>query len=451
MIRIPPATRFAVVVAAVCTIAACGVGGSGGLSPAAGPRPPARPATVAVSDANGATASLQCATRVRTLRMVASGPLTDSAKAAKAYMEKAHPGLTVDITSTATSYSQIVQQIGTDAAAGRSTDLAVAGLDLLATFVERLDAQEVSPRSLRASYDQRFTTLGSVGRQLFVVPQQVSVPVLLYNADMLAQAGVDPGSLKDTTGLLAAAEKIRQALPGVQPVDLPASDQFGQWFFNTIAGSKGANIQNAGGRPDFTSAAARDTASFLARVGGYGPQSNTPADAMVRFALNRKSAIVGASISSVVPGVQTIERQGRGAFPLGVAPLPVLPGGTQHPVAGGNGLVVLATDRCQNEMATELMMAMLAPDVVAAGATVLSYLPVDIEAANRLVSLYQRYPQVVPFNAMTDSVVHAPYWSGPRGGEVPVLASEAVARIMAGANPTATLTELQKQAEALIM
>ncbi|AEH11345.1 extracellular solute-binding protein family 1 [Candidatus Protofrankia datiscae] len=422
--------------------------------PAARRRRPAsvRRAAVAVTDANGATASLQCAMRVRTLRMIVSGPLADTAKAARAHMEKAHPGLTVDITSAATSYSQIVQQIGADAAAGRSTDLAVAGLDLLATFVERLDAQEVSPRSLRASYDQRFATLGTVGgRQLFVVPQQVSVPVLLYNADMLAQAGVDPRSLKDTTGLLAAAEKIKQALPGVQPVDLPTSDQFGQWFFNTIAGSKGASIQNAVGQPDFTSAAARDTASFLARVGGYGPQSNTPADAMVRFALNRKSAIVGASISSVVPGLQTIERQGKGAFPLGVAPLPVLPGGTQHPVASGNGLVMLATDRCQYEMATELMMAMLAPDMVAAGVTTLSYLPVDIEAANRLVSLYQRYPQVVPFNALIDSIVRAPYWSGPRGGEVPVLASEAVARIMMGANPTTTLTELQKQAEAFLM
>ncbi|WP_131768608.1 extracellular solute-binding protein [Candidatus Protofrankia californiensis] len=450
MIRIPPATRFAVA-AAVFTITACGVGGSNSPSSKSSLRPPARPATVAVDDANGATASIQCATKVKALRMIASGPLADTARVGKVRMEKAHPGLTVEITSTATTYSQIVQQIGANASIGHSTDLAVAGLDLLATFVQQLDAQELSPRSLRASYDQRFAALGKVGSQLFVVPQQVSVPVLLYNAEMLAQAGVDPASLKSTTGVLAAAEKIKKVLPGVQPIDLPTGDQFGQWFFNTIAGSKGANIQNAGGRPDFTSAAARDTASFLARVGSYGPQSNTPADAMVRFGFSRQSAIVGASISSVVPGLQAIERRSKGMFPLGVAPIPVLPGGTPHPVVGGNGLVVLATDRCQNEMATELMMSLFAPDVVAAGVKALSYLPVDTEAANQLVALYRQYPQVVPFNALIDSLARAPYWSGPRGGEVPILASEAVARIMLGADPVSTLTELQSQAETLVM
>ncbi len=431
------------------TVTACGAGGAHGRSAGSSLRPTVRPATAAVEEVDGAKASTQCAARVKTLRMTVSGPLNDAAKSGKAYMEKAHPGLTVEITSTATTYTQIVQQINADAAAGRRTDLAVAGFDLLPTFVQQLDAQEVSPRLLRASYDQRLTSLGKVGNELYAVPQQVSIPVLLYNADLLAKAGVDPASLKDTAGVLAAAEKIKATLPGVQPIDLPTGDQFGQWFLNTIAGSKGANISDAAGRPDFNSAPARDAAGFLAKVGSYGPQSKAPTDALVRFGLSRKTAMVGASINSVVPGLRAALAQGKGAFPLGVAPLPVLPGGAQHPVAGGNGLVVLATDRCQNEMATELMVSLLAPDVVAAGVEALSYLPVDLEAANRLVSLYKQYPQLVPFNGMIDSIVRAPYWAGVRGGEVPTVASDAVQRIMAGADAASTLAELQTQAENL--
>ncbi len=429
--------------------AACGAGGSGDPSVSPSLRPTARPATAAVDDINGALASAQCAAKVKTLRMTVSGPLNDTAKSGKAYMEKAHPGLTVEITSTATTYTQIVQQISADAAAGRNTDLAVAGFDLLPTFVQQLDAQELAPRLLRASYDQRFTVLGKVGKQLYTVPQQVSVPVLLYNSDMLAKAGVDPKSLTDTVGVIAAADRIKAALPGVQPIDLPTGDQFGQWFLNTIAGSKGANIQNAEGRPNFTTDAARAAAGFLAKVGTYGPQSKTPTDALVRFGFGRQTAMTGASINSVVPGLRALEQQGKGSFPLGAVPIPVLPGGTQHPVAGGNGLVVLATDRCQNEMATELMVSLLAPDVVAAGVEAVSYLPVDVEAANRLVPLYQRFPQLVPFNAMVDSLVRAPYWAGARGGEVPTLASDAVQKIIMGADPVATLTELQSQAENL--
>ncbi len=441
--------RLLTLAAVVFMATACGVGGSSGPSVNSSLRPTARPATAAVDDVNGARASTQCATKVKTLRMTVSGPLNDTAKSGKAYMEKAHPGLTVEITSTATTYTQIVQQISADASAGRTTDLAVAGFDLLPTFVQQLDAQELAPRLLRASYDQRFTTLGKVGKQLYAVPQQVSVPVLLYNSDMLAKAGVDPKSLADTAGVIAAADKIKSALPSVQPIDLPTGDQFGQWFLNTIAGSKGANIQNAEGRPNFTTDAARAAAGFLAKVGSYGPQSKTPTDALVRFGLSKQTAIAGASINSVVPGLRGLEQQGKGAFPLGVAPIPVLPGGTQHPVAGGNGLVVLATDRCQNEMATELMVSLLAPDVVAAGVEALSYLPVDIEAANRLVPLYQQFPQLVPFNATVDSLVRAPYWTGTRGGEVPAFASDEVQKIMMGADPAATLTELQSQAENL--
>jgi multiple sugar transport system substrate-binding protein len=95
------------------------------------------------------------------------------------------------------------------------------------------------------------------------------------------------------------------------------------------------------------------------------------------------------------------------------------------------------------------MVSLLAPDVVAAGVEALSYLPVDMEAANQLVPLYQKFPQLVPFNAAVASLVRAPYWNGPRGGEVATLASDAVQKIMMGADPATTLAEVQRQAEDL--
>lgn len=444
-----PLPVLALAVGLAVAASACG-GGGGKPSIAESLRPTARAAVAGVDNVNGAKASPECAAKVKTLRMSSVGTLNDVAKSGKAYMEKAHPGLTVEISSSAPSYVALLQQISADRAAGRSVDVAVAGLDLLPTFATQLGAQELSPRLLRASYDQKFIKLGQVNGKQIGIPQQVSVPVLVYNADVLAKAGVDPKTLSTTTGVLAAAEKIKATGGGIQPIDLPAGEQFGQWYLSSLANSKGSPIQRADGKPALDTPAALAAAQFLAKAGSYGPQSDSPSQqGLLRFGIQKQTAMVAATVASLAGGLKFIRDQGAKGFKVGVVPFPTLPGGTQHPTAGGNALTVLSTDTCQREMATELVVSLLSPDVIAASTEALSYLPVDTQAVTELAPFYQEFPELVPFNTLGGSLIPAPAWQGARGGEVPKNVSDQVQRMMTGTDPAAALRTAQSEAQKL--
>ncbi|WP_397428668.1 extracellular solute-binding protein [Pseudofrankia sp. BMG5.37] len=428
--------------------AACGGGGGGSDTPDL--RPTARTAAAGVAGVNGATASPECASKVKTLTFYGVAALSDVAKSGKAYMEKAHPGLTVQLNSTAPNYVALVQQISADRAAGKQTDVAVAGFDLLPVFAKQLGAQTLSPNLLRSTYDQQFLKLGQVDGKQIGIPAQVSMPVLVYNADILAKAGVDPKTLTTTDGVLAAAEKIKASGGGVQPIDLPTGQQFGQWYLGSLAESKDTSIQKPDGSPNLTAPAVTEAAQFLAKVGSYGPQSDDPSqNGLLRFGIQKQTAMVGATVASLAAGLRFIRGQGANGFKAGAVPFPTLPGGTEHLTAGGNALTVLSTDKCQQEMATELLVSLLAPDVVAAGVESVSYLPVDTAAATQLASFYQEFPELVPFKNLAGSLTQAPAWPGTRGGEVPQAITDQVIRAMTGTDPTTAMRDAQTKATQL--
>lgn len=430
-------------------LAACGGGGGAGSSTPSLAAPTARQATASVDDVNGAKASPRCAAQVKTLRVATVGTLNDVTKSAKAFMEKRHPGLSVDVSSSASDYDALVSQISADKAAGRRTDLAVAGLDLLPVFARDLGAQPLSPRLLRASYDQQFVPLGRVGGTQYGIPQQVSVPVLMYDKTLLTKAGVDPATLTDTAGVLAAADKIKRAVPGVTALDLPTGQQFAYWFLNTLAGSKGTNVQDASGKPAFDTPATHDAMAFLRQATSYGPQSTDPTrQGLISFGL-KKSVMVGATSAAVAAVKGAVAGRGKDAFDVGVVPFPTLPGGTLRPVAGGNALVVLAADQCQKEMATEMLVSLLTPDVIAASTAAVSYLSVDNAATKQLAPLYAKYPDLAALNRLASRIVAPPSWGGARGGEVPQDGADAVVTVQKGADPAAILAKLQTTADEL--
>jgi multiple sugar transport system substrate-binding protein len=425
----------------VTITAACG-GGSKSSTPNL-TAPTARDAQVTVDDVNGAKASPECAAQVKNLRMVTFGNIGASSRNAKAYLEKAHPGLTVDLSSTATSYAEVVSQISADRAAGKQTDVAVAGFEFLPTFVKDLGAQELSPKLLRASYDQRFLPLGQFDGKQYGIPQQVSLPVLMYNENLLRKAGVDPATLNSTDGVLAAVDKLKQA--GVpRPIDL--STEFGYWFLDTLAHSQGTGLQGQNGQPAYNTPGAAQAMAFLATVGKTGPQSqNATTQGALTFGQQR-SALYGATVAAVGAARNLLANRGSQSFPVGVVPFPTLPGGQLTPVAGGNSLVILSAERCQREMATEAVVAMLSPDLLAAGIQATSYLAIDKKAQEILTDFYAKNPDLKALNDLAPKLVPPPTWSGARGSEIPQVTEDEVTAVYGGKDPTAALAELQTKA-----
>ncbi len=424
----------------VTVTAACGGGKSSTPNLTA---PTARDAQVTVDDVNGAKASPECAAQVKNLRIVTYGNIAASAAKAKEFLEKTHPGLTVDLSTTATSYAEVVSQISADRAAGRQTDVAVAGFEFLPTFVNDLGAQELSPKLLRASYDQRFLPLGQFNGKQYGIPQQVSMPVLMYNENLVRKAGIDPNTLRSTDGVLAAVAKLEQA--GVsRPIDL--STEFGYWFLDTLAHSRGTGLQGPNGQPAYNTPAAAEAMAFLAAVGKTGPQSqNATTQGALTFGQQR-SALYGATVAAVSAARNLLANRGDQSFPVGVVPFPTLPGGELTPVAGGNSLVVLSTERCQKEMATEAVVALLSPDLLAAGIQATSYLAIDKKAAEILTDFYAKNPDLKALNDLAPKLVPPPTWPGARGSEIPQVTEDQVTAVYGGKDPTAALAELQTKA-----
>lgn len=437
----PASLALVTALLAVLATAACGGGKSSNTPNVTAPT--ARDAQVTVDDVNGAKASPECAAKVKNLRIVTYGNVSGAAKNVKTYLEKAHPGLTVDLSSTATSYAEVVSQISADKAAGRQTDVAVAGYEFLTTFVNNLGAQELSPKLLRASYDQRFLPLGQLNGKQYGIPQQVSLPVIMYNKNLFAKAGVDPATLTTTDGWLAAIDKLKQA--GVQrPLDLPT--EFGYWFLDSLAHSQGTGLQGQDGKPAYNSPAAAQAMAFLAAVGKSGPQSqNATTQGALTFGLQR-SAAVGATVAAVGAARNLLASRGSQAFPVGVVPFPTLPGGKLAPVAGGNSLVVLSADRCQKEMATEAVVALLSPDNLAAGIQATSYLSIDKQTTQILSDFYAKNPDLKALNDLAPQLVPPPTWPGARGSEIPQVTEDEVTAVVGGKDPQAALADLQTKA-----
>nr|WP_163549096.1 extracellular solute-binding protein [Candidatus Frankia nodulisporulans] len=425
-------------------LTACGGGGSAGDG-----RPAGRSATPAVDDPAGARASAACAAQVRTLRLVTEDIYGDVARAGAAAMRRAHPGLTVDVVADAHDDPSLAAAIRADRAAGRGVDVAAAGLAMLPEMAGDLGAQPLSARSLRASYDQRALGLGTVAGRLVGIPTQLTTLALVYNQDLLERAGVDPKTLSDTDGVLAAAERIRATAGGIQPLDVITDGQQGQLLLATLANSRGIPLQDDVGRPTLTTAATREAAAFLARIGGYGPQPDLPILALARFGPRRQTAMLAMDLRALTGNLKIVAGDGARGPRIGMVPFPVLPGGTFRPVAQGSALSVLATDRCQREMATELVVTLLSPEFVADDTRASSSIPLDTAAVGALSAFYTTYPQLRVFLGTVGSLVRPPSWGGALGGQVAGALSGQVARLLRGADPTQSLAAAQTEAENL--
>jgi multiple sugar transport system substrate-binding protein len=266
---------------------------------------------------------------------------------------------------------------------------------------------------------------------------------MMYNENLLRKAGVDPASLRSTDGVLAAVDKLKQA--GVQrPIDL--STEFGYWFLDTMTHSRGAGLQGQNGQPAYDSPGAAEAMAFLAAVGKTGPQSqNATTQGALTFGQQR-SAIYGATVAAVGAARNLLANRGDQSFPVGVIPFPTLPGGQLTPVAGGNSLVVLSQDRCQKELATEAVVALLSPDLLAAGIQATSYLTIDKRAAEILVDFYAKNPDLKALNDLAPQLVPPPTWPGARGSEIPQVTEDEVQAVYGGKDPNAALAELQTKA-----
>lgn len=358
MSRIP--LLVAAVAAAALLLTACG---------STPPAPTAAGAKVADCNPAGVTISAEYAPQGDT-----------AAKLAKATIEKAHPGLTVNLTVSAdSSYDKLTQQIVSDIAAGRRPDVAMVGLGQIRFWVDQYKPQPIEQATLSPSYDTRFLSIGTVSGQVYVAPFQVSIPVLYTNTTLTKAAGVTTAPTT-TSALVADAQKIKAAT-GVAPVQLPR-DAIADWVAQAMIQSAGATFVNPDGTLGFDNAKGQQGLAVYEQLGAQKLQDPISfTDATTAF----NNGTLPYLLSTPANAAAT-QKAVNSKFEWTVTDMPVPDGGTASLPAGGNGWMVLSQDPCKAAYGAELIRDMLAPSVIATSSKTYSYVPVDKQAAAQLAA-----------------------------------------------------------------
>ncbi|WP_131787082.1 extracellular solute-binding protein [Protofrankia symbiont of Coriaria ruscifolia] len=356
-------TRYllAPLAAAVLLATACGNG--------SGAAPVATAANVADCDPRGVTITTTFAQQGK-----------EAAAAAKKALEAEHPGLTVQLNeSSGLGYDQLTQQVVADLAAGKETDVVMVGLGQVRFWVDRYQPQPINTAALKPTYDRRFLKIGEVDGKPYVVPFQVSAPVLFTNTDLATKAGITKAPATSSE-LLADARKVKQAT-GTAPVALPR-DAIADWVVQAYIQSAGATFVNPDGTAGFDTDTGRRALSLYSELGAQQLAAPISAqDATAQFAKGDLAYLVTSPAFAASMRTQVGDR-----FGWTVTDFPIPDGGHASLPAGGNGWLVLSHDACKAAFANEMISAMLDPTVIAASLRTFSYIPVDKQAAAELTA-----------------------------------------------------------------
>lgn len=310
---------------------------------------------------------------------------------AVANLQAEYPGLEISAAPQATtSYDDLTKTIVADIAVGKRPDLIMTGLGQLRFWTDTYDPTPIDTAALPATYKTQFLDAGTVDDTVYLAPAQISTPVLLVNQDALDAAGAgDAADITTFDDLVAAAEKVT-AETGAPSVSIPAVG-LADWFSQAFVQGSGESFVNEDGSAGFGSEKAVEALSVWTTLADKGLELGVAdQDAMAQFIGGNAAFLVytTSTIASIQNGIGD-------AFEWTAVDLPSVGGEGGALPAGGNGWIVLSDDECRAAFSNALVGELLSSEAVAgASGTSYSYIPVDTEAGEALLSSDAATPQL---------------------------------------------------------
>ncbi|RJT87236.1 extracellular solute-binding protein [Cryobacterium melibiosiphilum] len=303
------------------------------------------------------------------------------AELGKAALEEKYQGLTVDLRAApeGTSYDELTQQVVADIAAGSRPDVIMLGLDQLRFWVEKYSPQAIDTDSLRETYNRDYLDVGTVDGTTYVVPFQISVPVLYTNTTLTESAGIT--ELPTThSEVLENARTIQDETAVSAPIQIPR-DNIAWWLVQAFVGSGGGTFVNDDGTAGFDTEEGRAALEIYQTIGEEKLEEPVSwQDSISLFTQGNvayffATPAIGATVTSSVGD----------SFDWTISDMPIPDRGTAKLPAGGNGWMVLSDDACRAAFSNELIGTMLDPEVITTSSLANSYIPVDSAAQAELL------------------------------------------------------------------
>lgn len=412
-------------------------------SPTTEPQPTA---TAKPAPTEAPTEEAACSTEGVDLRIVYPGRLGPSVPVAVEATQAKYPGLNFTLSDTSSTYTDALQQVVADTAGGLKPDVVMASLAQVSFYVDNFAARPIDDSILSDTYTDRYLVAGTVDGELYAVPLQISIPLIIWNKAIFEQAGLDPESPPTTmTEMESYARQIHENVPDVTPTFLPTSIVY-DWIFQNMIQSAGGRVADENNRPAFNSEAGVEALTpwyvlnqdglglGIAGLDGFGAFH----EGQVGMAFSANSQI-GSHTNAIGD-----------KFEWGAAPMPVPENGSPRFAAGGNAWVVLSEDDCRAQFASEFIAASVTPETQAEFAQVTGYIPVDDQARELLADFYDENPNFAVGPNYTGELTPWVAFRGERAFEASETFRTMLESVASGTEPSEALATAEQEILAIL-
>lgn len=350
-------------------------------------------------------------------------------------------------------YTGLTQNLQAALAARRPPAVAQIGynyVDYVSQYFSAVPLDEIAPadelQTLYEQYPEAVLKLGQSGGKQWGLPYALSSPVLYYNPELFAAAGLDPERPPATWEEVVEYSRQIKERTGKYGVHPQLVDN---WLTQAMMESAGGRMLSEDGkRVTFNEPeAVRGIAFWKSLIDeGIAPRAFDD-DVFPSFTAGN----IGMVLTTIARR-STFEREAN--FPLRVAQFPAFEGIEKRLPAGGNVLMVFTRDRRQQAAAWEFLKWLLSPEAITIWVKGTGYVsPIKgLETDPRyLGDLLEEFPTMKAAYDQVPSTVRWVNYPGPRGLQVEqILLDARNAILIGGADPQATLDEAARRANELI-
>ncbi|WP_198671707.1 ABC transporter substrate-binding protein [Desertihabitans aurantiacus] len=364
-----------------------------------------------------------------------------------------HPEITVEPQSV--PVADVLTSARAATAAGEPPDVVQLGYSKLAEGLETLPVQPLDELA-GDGWDAHVSGIvpgpvatGTRDGSTYALPYTISIPTVLYNADLFEQAGLDPDQPP------ATIEEVRTAATaivgtGAEGVYFAMADPGkSDYLTQSVMNSAGGGVLDAGGTITLDSPASVEGIRQIQSLTTDGLQPAVAVDdAMAAFTTGDLGMLV---ISTAVLG--TVQDAAEGNFELRTTAFPGFGSAPAAPTHSGAALVSLSEDEARQRAAWELISFLTSEEGYQLIATEIGYLPLRQSVVEgELAGWLEENPLLVPTIEQLDQMQAYQSFPGPRSNQATqLLQDEAVEPVvLRGADPQSSLTSTANRIRELV-
>ena len=292
---------------------------------------------------------------------------------------KKHPNIEVTAKYNPDMYKGLTQNLQAAIASGKNPDVVQMGYSFLNYAAENLQYTDLN-KAFKEAGDENFMKdnfLPNVlnlaqtedGKQIGL-PYSVSVPVLYYNPEIFAKAGLDTNNPPKTwTEVSRAAKQIKDKTGNMGFFMQEYADNWAQQGLIESNGGQMLKKVNGKVQAGFDTPEAAQAYQLLADMVKNGSGLHATNEEGFQAYLSGKLGMVCTTIGKRA----NFEKSAK--FPVKAAPFPAFEGKKVQIPAGGNFLMVFSKDAAKQKAAVEFIKYLESPEALAKWSTGTGYLP----------------------------------------------------------------------------